>query len=62
MAAHAERLTLVFGEADVFSQRLYAQHCGDLSGLDVATLPGGHFGFLEDLTGFEAILRERGIR
>lgn len=62
VAAHAERLTLVFGEADVFSQRLYAQHYGDLSGLDVATLPGGHFGFLEDLAGFEAILRERGIR
>ena len=62
VAAHAERLTLVFGEADVFSQRLYAQHHGDLSGLDVATLPGGHFGFLEDLAGFEAILRERGIR
>ncbi|WP_411903705.1 alpha/beta fold hydrolase [Methylorubrum thiocyanatum] len=62
VAAYAERLTLVFGEADVFSQRLYAQHYGDLSGLDVVTLPGGHFGFLEDLAGFEAILRERGIR
>jgi len=61
VAAHTSRLTLVFGEADVFSRDLYARHAGDLTGLDVATLPGGHFGFLEDAAGFEAILRQRGV-
>ena len=61
VAAHAGRLTLVFGEADVFSHDLYAQHGGVPAGLDVATLPGGHFGFLEDVAGFEAILRRRGV-
>ena len=61
LAAHAGRLTLVFGEADVFSHDLYAQHGGVPAGLDVATLPGGHFGFLEDVAGFEASLRRRGV-
>ena len=61
LAAHAGRLTLVFGEADVFSHDLYAQHGGVPAGLDVATLPGGHFGFLEDVAGLEAILRRRGV-
>ncbi len=61
VAAQADRLTLVFGEADVFSRDLFAQHGVDPAGLDVATLPGGHFGFLEDVSGFEAILRRRGV-
>ncbi|GJE71981.1 alpha/beta fold hydrolase [Methylorubrum podarium] len=61
VAAHADRLTLVFGEADAFSRELYTRQGGDLTGLDVAALPGGHFGFLEDLAGFERLLRARGV-
>lgn len=60
IAAHADRLTLVFGEADAFTPDLFAHHCETFARLDRASLPGGHFGFLEDVAGFEALLRGRG--
>ncbi len=60
LAAHRDRITLVFGEDDYITPELYARHAGPLEAFDVATLKGGHFGFLED-PGFAALLAQRGL-